>query len=141
MAITTYQTYLMHKASGESSYSKLVDITSFPNIGGAAEGVEITTLSDKIRKFIAGIENTETMVFGANFDKTDFSTLKALGGADELYAVWFGASDSSGTMVPDGHNGKFSFTGQLSVYLTGGGVNEAVAMEISIFPSTEIDFT
>lgn len=34
MAISTYKTYLMYKASGSSDYTKLIDIKSTPNLGG-----------------------------------------------------------------------------------------------------------
>lgn len=45
---TTYQTYLMHGTSG--SYTKLCDIKEFPDLGGEPEQVEITTLSDSMRR-------------------------------------------------------------------------------------------
>lgn len=34
MAISTYKTFLMYKASGGSTYSKLIDIKDFPDLGG-----------------------------------------------------------------------------------------------------------
>ena len=41
-------------------------------------------------------------------------------------------------MTPTGTDGKFSFDGQLSVRVTGGGVNEVRGMAITIAPSTPI---
>ena len=52
--------------------------------------------------------------------------------------MWFGASESGGTLTPDGSDGKFEFKGQLSVFPVGGGVNEVVDMTITIAPSTPI---
>ena len=71
---------------------------------------------------------------------TTFKTLKALEGKKTSYAVWFGGTEAAGVVTPTGSNGKFSFDGELSVYPTGGGVNEVVGMTISIAPSTPITF-
>lgn len=140
MAISTYKVFLMKKESTGDTYSKLVDIKEFPDLGGEPEMLETTTLSDNMQTYIAGIQSLDGLSFTANYDKTDFQTLKALEGKTESYAVWFGGTESSGVVTPDGSNGKFEFDGQLSVYPVGGGVNEVVDMNISIAPSTPITF-
>lgn len=140
MAISTYKVFLMHKATSTEVYSKLIDIKEFPDLGGEPEMLETTTLSDKMQTYIAGIQSLEGLSFTANYDKTDFSKLKALEGKKEQYAVWFGGTESGGVVTPDGSNGKFSFDGELSVYPVGGGVNEVVDMNITIAPSTVITF-
>ena len=139
-AISTYKVFLMHKTSGGSSYTKLVDIKEFPDLGGEPEMLETTTLSDKMQTYIAGIQSLEGLSFTANYDKTDFASLKALEGKQEQFAVWFGGTEAGGMVTPDGSNGKFSFKGELSVYPVGGGVNEVVDMNITIAPSTVIAF-
>ena len=135
MAISTYKVYLMHAASGDT-YEKLVDIKEFPDLGGSPEMLETTTLSDKMQTFISGIQTLEALEFTANYTKADFQKLKALEGQNEKYAVWFGAASDT----PDGSDGKFSFSGELSVHASGGGVNEVVNMVITIAPSTVIEF-
>lgn len=139
MASTTCSTFLM-KGTGTTTitYDKLVDIKDFPDLGGAPELVDITTLSDKSKRSLSGIQETDALEFKANYDATDYTTLKALEGTKTPYAVWFG-EDATGD--PDGHDGKFSFEGTLSVFVTGGGVNEAREMTISIAPATEITFS
>ena len=136
MAISTYKIFLMMK--GDSAYEKLVDIKDFPDLGGAPEMLETTTLSDKMQTYIPGIQSLDALEFTANYTKTDFTTLKALEGQEKEFAVWFGASETSGTLTPDGSDGKFEFKGQLSVFPVGGGVNEVVDMTITIAPSTPI---
>lgn len=137
MAISTYKIFLMMKGEG-STYAKLVDIKDFPDLGGAPEMLETTTLSDKMQTYIPGIQSLDALEFTANYTKTEFTTLKALEGQEKDFAVWFGASDSGGTLTPDGSDGKFEFKGQLSVFPVGGGVNEVVDMTITITPSTPI---
>ena len=141
MAISTYKVFLMHKASSGGTYTKLTDIKEFPDLGGEPEMLETTTLSDKMQTYIAGIQSMDGLSFSANYDMAEYKKLKALEGKKESYAVWFGGTESSGTVTPDGSNGKFAFDGELSVYPVGGGVNEVVGMNITIAPSTPIEFS
>ena len=141
MAISTYKVFLMHKASTEEVYKKLIDIKEFPDLGGEPEMLETTTLSDNMQTYIAGIQSMDGLSFSANYDMTEYQKLKALEGKKESYAVWFGGTESSGTVTPDGSNGKFAFDGELSVYPVGGGVNEVVGMNITIAPSSPIKFS
>ena len=129
MAISTYKVFLMKKT--ENAYEKLVDIKDFPDLGGAPEMLETTTLSDKMQTYIPGIQSLDALAFTANYTKEDYTKLKALEGVENDYAVWFGGT-------PTGTDGKFEFKGRLSAYPVGGGVNEVVDMNITIAPSTPI---
>jgi hypothetical protein len=137
MAISTYKIFLMRKVS--EAWEKLVDIKDFPDLGGAPEMLETTTLSDKMQTYIPGIQSSDALEFTSNYVKATFDTLKALEGQEEDYAVWFGGTEANdGTVTPTGSDGKFSFKGRLSVYPVGGGVNEVVDMKINIAPSSPI---
>lgn len=138
MAISTYKIFLMMMQDSGSIYAKLVDIKDFPDLGGAPEMLETTTLSDKMQTYIPGIQSLDALEFTANYTKTDFDKLKALEGQTKKFAVWMGATESGGTLTPSGSDGKFEFEGQLSVFPVGGGVNEVVDMTITIAPSTPI---
>lgn len=136
MAISTYKVFLMHKAS--DTYEKLIDIKEFPDLGGEPEMLETTTLSDRMQTYISGIQSLDALSFTANYTLADYKKLKDLEGESEEYAVWFGGTEAGDSVTPTGSEGKFKFTGQLSVYANGGGVNEVVGMTISIAPSTPI---
>lgn len=137
MAISTYKIFLMVKGTGDT-YSKLIDIKDFPDLGGAPEMLETTTLSDNMQTYIPGIQSLDALEFTANYTKADFTSLKAMEGEEKDFAVWFGGTESGGVLTPDGSDGKFEFKGQLSVFPVGGGVNEVVDMTITIAPSTPI---
>lgn len=137
MAISTYKIFLMVKGTGDT-YSKLIDIKDFPDLGGAPEMLETTTLSDNMQTYIPGIQSLDALEFTANYTKADFTTLKGMEGTEKDFAVWFGGTESGGVLTPDGSDGKFEFKGQLSVFPVGGGVNEVVDMTITIAPSTPI---
>ena len=128
MAISTYGISLMYKTEG-STYSKLIDIKDFPDLGGTPEMLETTTLSDNMQTYIPGIQTLDALEFTANYTLADFKKIKAMEGKDTAFAVWFGA---------EGADGKFEFNGQISAFPVGGGVNEVVSMTISIAPSTPI---
>ena len=136
MAISTYKVFLMKKT--ESTYGKLIDIKDFPDLGGAPEMLETTTLSDGAQTYIRGIQSQDALEFTANYTKSDYDTLKALEGTDLDLAVWFGGTVANGVATPTGSDGKYEFKGELSVFITGGGVNEVVGMTISIAPTTVI---
>ena len=136
MAISTYKSFLMHKKS--STYEKLIDIKSFPDLGGSPELLETTTLSDGMTTNIMGIQSLEALEFECNYTMEDYTKLKAMEGTVTDFAVWLGGTVSGGTVTPTGSDGKFEFKGQLSVYVNGGGVNEVVSMTVSIAASTPI---
>lgn len=140
MAISTYKVFLMKgtTSSGSTTYAKLIDIKEFPDLGGAPEMLETTTLSDNMQTYIPGIQSLDALEFTANYTKADFEDLKELEGTECDFAVWFGGTESGGTLTPTGTDGKFEFKGKLSVFPVGGGVNEVVDMTITIAPSTPI---
>lgn len=138
MAISTYKVFLMKKGDSGNTYTKLVDIKDFPDLGGAPEMLETTTLSDGVQTYIPGIQSLEALEFTANYDKDDYTTLAALKDTECSFAVWLGGTESGGTVTPTGSEGKFEFEGMLSVFVVGGGVNEVVDMTITIAPSTPI---
>ena len=136
MAISTYKSFLMVKNT--STWEKLIDIKSYPDLGGSPELLETTTLSDPMTTNIMGIQSLDALEFECNYTLTDYTKLKGMEGETKEFAVWLGGTESGNTVTPDGSDGKFEFSGQLSVYVNGGGVNEVRNMTVSIAASTPI---
>lgn len=143
MAISTYKTFLMKKTGTGSSatWSKLLDIVDFPDLGGAPEMIDVTTLSNRMRTYIEGVQDTGALEFTANYTKTDFQAVEALADTVGEFAVWFGGTGEGDTITPTGSEGQFTWKGTISAYVAGGGVNEAVQMKITCTPNTDIDFS
>lgn len=141
MAISTYKIFLMKKGDSGSTWEKLIDIKEFPDLGGAPEMLETTTLSDRMQTYIPGIQSLDALEFTSNYTKEDYSKIKALEGKETEFAVWFGGTEEGDVVTPTGTDGKFSFKGQISAFPVGAGVNEVVDMSISIAPSTPISMT
>ena len=137
MAISSFGIFLMMKK--ENAYEKLVDIKDIPDLGGAPESLESTTLTDSIQTYVQGIQSAEALEFTANYTPEDYKKLKDSAGIKQDYSVWFGGTaGADGTVTPTGANGKFNFSGTHSPRVTGVGVNEVVGMASSIAPSTPI---
>lgn len=131
MAISTYKTYLMQKAKGSSGdYTKLVDIVTFPDLGGDPELIDVTTLSDPMQLFILGIQSNDGLAFEANYTHDDYAKIIALKGVEQSFAVAFGSESGS--------EGLFTFDGLIDAHVAGGGVNEKVSMNIMVAPTTAI---
>lgn len=135
-------TFLMYKASASSEYTKLVDIKDYSDLGGDREMLETTTLTDDMQHFTEGIMTLDNgnIQFTCNYVLSDYQTLKGLEGSDYDFAVWFGGSRAASATeaTPTGEDGKFTFSGRLSVAVIGKGVNEVREMRVSIAPSSDI---
>lgn len=123
-AIATIGTVLKWGATS-AAVTSTVPIKSFPDLGGSPEMIEVTDLSDEAQSFILGAQSMSAMEFTANFTKADFETVQADAGKDLYYEIKFG------------DEATFAWQGQHSVRVTGGGVNEAVEMVITIAPTTK----
>jgi hypothetical protein len=134
MATSTINTFLMHKSG--NAYTKLCDIKDYPDLIGVPEALETTTLSNKARTFIEGLQSSEQLSFTANYDSAEFDTLAGLKGVEQELAVWF---DDVTAETPAGSVGKFEFKGYVSVSIVGKGVNEVREMTITVTPTTEIE--
>ena len=136
MASSTIGSYLM-KSSDGTTYTKWLDIKDYPDVFGDPNQLQATTQSDKQHWYVPGVQDNSGMLnFTANYDPTDFSTVKTAEGTEAYFAIWFG--ESSGT--PDGHLGKFSFKGYPYAKLSSKGVDEVREMVVGIVPSTAIAF-
>ena len=136
MATSSYKTFLMQKK--ENAYEKLVDIKDFPDLGGAPEMLETTTLSDPMQTYIEGIQSQDALEYTINYDLATYQKLLAMKGTETEFSVWFGGNEKNGVVTPTGAEGKFNFKGYLSVRVVGKGVNEVKEAIISIAPSTPI---
>lgn len=126
---TSYQVYLMHKPSG-GSWGKLVDIRDFPDVHGAPNPLDATTLSHPAESQTKGIKRSGEKTFTALYSKTDYVKVNALKGVEQEIGIWFGANATTGE--PDGANGKFQGKGYVSAKVTSKGVDEVLEMEITV---------
>ena len=127
MAINTFGVEL-HWGESAEAVAKVIDIKDFPDLLGAPEQLETTTLSDAAQTFIGGIRQSSDLTFTYNYTKEDFTKVEADAGKALHYALIF--SDGS----------KFTWEGQHSSGLPGKGVNEVIEAQVVCSASTAVQF-
>lgn len=127
MAINTFGVEL-HWGTSAEAVAKVIDIKDFPDLLGAPEQLETTTLSDAAQTFIGGIRQSSDLTFTYNYTKEDFTKVEADAGKALHYALIF--SDGS----------KFTWEGQHSSGLPGKGVNEVIEAQVVCSASTAVQF-
>lgn len=141
-AYSSYMTYLMVDKTGNGSYTKLVDIKSYSDLGDTPEILKATTLSDGREwgvKDIIKLGNPIT--FKINYTPESFKTVEELKGKQSKFALWFGGTENSdGTTTPKGDRGVFVFEGEASIRKLSEEVSDVKEAEISIIPLVGPDF-
>lgn len=128
MARSTIHTTLKF-GTEKASLTKMCPITSYPDLIGTPENIEVTDLDCEQQTFVPGVKALDTMEFEANYDKTVYSTLNANEKKDGYFELEFGT---------DGADGVFEWQGMYTLSVLGGGTNEARKMKIVVTPSTDI---
>ena len=126
---------LSYKGTG-SSYTELTNLQEVPELGnGTREKVDVTVLSDDVKKSIAGIgDSAQDLAFKFLYDATQFATLAAMTTSqDWQVGIPDGASGTVGT--------KATFKGTPSVRLNSAAVNAALTYTLSIAVESKIEFT
>lgn len=137
VGISTYQTYWMVKKT--NTWEKVIDITDYGDLIPDPNMIDVTTLSHGREITIPGIERAgDGIPLTANYTKENWAAVKELEGHQYEYGIWFGGTAAG---VPDGHNGKFTWTGDVKASLNGAGVDEAHKMGITCTPSTNVEWS
>lgn len=123
--ILTKNTNLSYK-QGELWIELGADLQEFPDLGAAAEQVEVTTLADANRRYINGIKDFGTLDFTFLYDgASEDSAFK------KLHALEVAGNPVDFKVeLPDGIT--VTFSGFASVTIAGGAVNDAMTFTLSI---------
>lgn len=126
MAVISKGITLSYKVGEGTSYTLLTNLQEIPELGGEAEGIEITTLADAAHMYTDGILNYgDSLAFKFLYEKEQFDVLHTLEGANGWQVK-----------LPDGTT--CSFTGTSSVKLDGVGVNAALTYTLAVKPNSEM---
>lgn len=128
MAVSSANTTLSYSPDG-TTYTKLLDITDYPDLGAAPNKIDTTDLSQTVMKtFVLGLQESPDLNFGANFDKTVYATIAALN-ASYHFKLEFGTA---------GADGAFTWQGKISIFANGAGVDESRKMTVALSAETPI---
>lgn len=123
---------LSYKTTAAGTFAQIRNLQEFPDLGGAAERVDVTTLEDGNYKYINGIKDFGELAFTFLYDNSD---------ATSNYRICRGLEESEDVVYwevefPDGT--KFDFEGQASTAITGAGVNAALQFTLNITLNSDI---
>lgn len=112
-----------------STYTELTNLQEIPEIGnGAPEKVEVTVLTDDVKKYIAGLgDSGQDLAFKFLYEKAQFTTLTGI----EESVNWK-------VTMPDGV--AATFTGKPSVKFDSASPNNAVTYTLTVTVESEIAF-
>ena len=135
MAHLTAGTFLMHSSNG-SSYTKLIDITEYPDLNQAPETIDVTTLSDWMHVYILGLEDSGGQLeFNTWMTAASKTAIDALTG-EQFFSLWIGGTKSGNTITPTGSILKRNFKGYISYVINGAGTDEAAPASVVITNTT-----
>ena len=129
MATSTANTILKHATEQTGPFAKLLDITGYPDLGSTPNKLDTTDLTaTKFKTNILGLQEIPDLTFEANYDKTVYATINALTGT-QWFNLEFGEA---------GVDGIYEWSGQVQVYVNGGGVDEVRKMTVILSAETPI---
>ena len=135
MAQSSYNTVLKYSSTLAGTYAKLCDIKDFPDLGSSPETIETTTLSDKRKTYILGLQDKASMEFTANYDLTTYGTIKALAtNTTYFFKLYFGEDGA-------GADGVFGWSGEIDVYVKGAGTNAVREMVVVLSCGSDVVIT
>lgn len=115
-----------------TTYTLIPNLQEVPDLGGAADKVDVTTLADANYKYINGIKDFGDLAFTFLYDNSaSTSNYRIVRGLEEAEA-----SVDWEVSFPDGT--KFHFSGECSTAINGTAVNEAVQFTLNITLNSDI---
>ena len=123
---------LSYKTEKNGTFVEVKNLQEFPDLGGAAEMVDVTTLADGNYKYINGIKDFGELAFTFLYDNSEVtSNYRLMRALEESEAVAYWEVE-----FPD--QTKFDFEGQASTAITGAGVNAALQFTLNITLNSDI---
>ena len=129
MEKTTINTFLLHSDTEGGEYTKVVDITSYPDIFTAPEKLDISDMSSKQKKYTPGMIDLPDYEFGFIYDKDAYDAVKALEGTEGFYQIRFGEN---------GEYGAWGWKGDIFATPTAGGVGAVREAKLICDPAGEV---
>jgi hypothetical protein len=116
---------------------KISGLTDIPDMGATPEKLDVTTLSDDVRKYINGVKDFGDLEFNFIYESGVDGNYAVLNGIVEQEDNKAGLTQCS-VAFPDGTT--FSFKGEISLRILGVGVNAVITFAMSVALSEDIQY-
>jgi|GEM_PF-5841484 hypothetical protein len=133
MAIATNGTKLLAKKKADNTFTELVGMKDFTDMGAKADRIETTTLNSSAKTYIRGMNDTPELEFTFNYENTT--------DAASAYSICTGLAAETDPvdfelMFPDGT--FYSWSGQCSIYVKAGKVNAVLEFDLGVTATVPI---
>lgn len=130
-----------NSASGSTAtWTEITGLQSVPDMGGAADKVDVTTLADSNYKYISGIKDFGDLEFGFLYDNSastsNYRICKGFEGAGvkEFKVEFPDALTGEGTH----HGTEIAFSGEVSTTIDGQEVNSAITFKMTVTLNSDL---
>jgi len=131
MAISTAITTLKSSTTQGGTYTKLLDIIGYPDMGSTPSKLDTTDLTQPTFKTsVLGLQEVPDLTFEANYDESVYDTIRLMTGT-----FWFNLEFGAA-----GADGIFEWSGGISIFASGAGVDEVRKMTVTVSAETAITF-
>lgn len=128
-------TTLSYKADGGATFTVIEHLMEVPELGGDPEKVEVTTLSDTVKKYINGVKDLGDLAFKFLYDnETTTSNYRVLKGLQDSNEV-----TTFKVEYPDGTGHEFEAF--VNVKMDAAAVNAAMTFTASMSLQSDITVT
>ncbi len=133
--LSANNTKMYYKNGVEAEFSELEYLMEVPEFGGSPEKIDVTVLSDKVKKFVPGIVDLGDLVFKFLYDNSgDTSNYRILKGLEEN-----GTTTTFKIEYPDGTAHQFDAVP--AVKMDAGTVNGALTFSATMILQSDITVT
>lgn len=133
--VTTVETKLNYKAGEATEFKEIELLMEVPELGGDPEKIDVTTLSDKVKKYMPGVKDLGDLAFKFLYDNSEeTSNYRVLKGLEENNSI-----ATYQVMYPDGT--AHEFDAYVNVKMDAAAVNAALAFTATFSLQSEIKTT
>ena len=129
MEKSTSNTFLYYSSTQEGSFTKLIDIKSYPDVFSAPEKLDISDLSSNRKKYTQGMVDLPDYEFGFNYTADAYQSVKEKEGTVGYYQLRFGAN---------GEFGAWQWSGTHFATPSGGEVGAVREGTLVCYPESEV---
>lgn len=124
-----------------SSWTKLIDISDYPDLISAPERIETTTLSNEVsRTYITDLRDTEAFTFSNNFEHAKYKLLNTPGGEGAIKDSAGKAKVFACCLFFKQSQSLIRWAAEITLGISGGGISEVVKGSVTATPMTEVYF-
>ena len=133
--LSANKTKISYKKASDDTFTELPDLMEVPEFGGTPEKIDVTVLSDSVKKYVPGIKDLGDLIFKFLYDNatetSNYRVLKAMEDASQAVTFQIEYPDQT----------AHQFDAIPSVKMDAGAVNGALTFSVTMLLQSEITVT